>query len=67
MPHTMLVGVSRTGEELTDLAGGTLKNIQWLVHLDPVQYKDVAYFLFLFFLCSFLISNNYICQLIYLL
>jgi len=46
MPHTMLVGVSRTGEELTDLAGGTLKNIQWLVHLDPVQYKDVAYFLF---------------------
>lgn len=43
MAHTKLVGVSRTGEELTDLAGGTPQNLQWLVHLDPVQYKDVAY------------------------
>jgi len=53
MPHTMLVGVSRTWEELTDLAGGTLKNLQWLVHLDPVQYKDVAYFYFYFFVFFF--------------
>ena len=49
MAHTKLVGVSRTGEELTDLAGSTPQNLQWLVHLDPVQYKDVAYSFFFFY------------------